>query len=83
MFRNADLQEALTTRGQILLDRSESHDLVVIGGGALLLLGLIERPTKDLDARIKKGRWLRADPFPDSLTKAVADVADAQAPFKH
>ena len=45
----------------------------------MLLLGLIERPTKDLDAvaRVEDGRWLRAEPFPDGLARAVVDVADA------
>ena len=79
MFRDADLEEALTTLGQLLQDRGEAYDLVLIGGGALLLLGLIQRPTKDLDAvaRVEEGRWLRAEPFPDGLTRAVVDVADA------
>ena len=48
MFRDADLEEALSTLGQLLQDRGEAYDVVVIGGGALLLLGLIVRPTKDL-----------------------------------
>ena len=79
MFRDADLDEALATLGQLLQDRDERHDLVIIGGGALLLLGLIERPTKDLDAvaRVEEGRWLRAEPFPNGLVRAISDVADA------
>ena len=79
MFRDADLEEALTTLGQVLQDRGETHDVVVIGGGALLLLGLIERPTTDLDAvaRVEGERWLRAEPFPDGLRRAVTDVAAA------
>ena len=79
MFRDADLEEALSTLGQLLQDRGETHDVVVIGGGALLLLGLIERPTKDLDAvaRVVGERWLRAEPFPAGLTRAVEDVAAA------
>lgn len=79
MFRTADLEEALLTLGQLLHDRDETHDVVLIGGGALLLLGLIERPTKDLDAvaRVQDGRWLRAEPFPEGLRRAVTEVADA------
>lgn len=50
MFRDADLEEALHALGQVLLARGEAYDVVVIGGGALLLLGLVARPTKDLDA---------------------------------
>lgn len=79
MFHGHDLEAALTTLGQLLHDRREAYDLVVIGGGALLLLHLIERPTKDLDAvaRVEDGRWLRAEPFPEGLARAIADVADA------
>lgn len=79
MFRNATLAEALTTLGQLLQERSETHDVVVIGGGALLLLGFIERPTKDLDAvaRVEGERWLCAEPFPEGLTRAIEDVAAA------
>lgn len=79
MLRDADLADALTTLGQILQDRGEAHDVVVVGGGALLLLGCIQRPTKDLDAvaRVEGERWIRAEPFPESLTRAVEDVAAA------
>ncbi len=79
MFEDADLEEALSTLGLLLRERGAVHDLVVIGGGALLLLGVIERPTKDLDAvaRVEDGRWLRAEPFPSELAQAIADVGDA------
>lgn len=79
MLTDSNLRQALTVLGDILEDRGESFDLVVIGGGALLLLGLIERPTKDLDvvARVEDGHWLTARPFPKALTQAVIDVADA------
>ncbi len=63
------LEEALQTLGEILAARGEHHDLAVVGGGALLLLDLIERPTRDLDvvARGDGGRWSRAEPFPPAL----------------
>ena len=74
MFKDADLDEALTTLGQLLQARGEAHDVVVIGGGALLLHGIIERPTKDLDAvaRVEGTRWLRTEPFPAGLKPYAA-----------
>jgi len=79
MFADTDLDDALTTLGELLTDQGESYDLIVIGGGALLLQGLIERPTEDLDvvARLEGDTWLSAKPFPDILTALVIEVADA------
>ncbi len=73
------LREALETLGAILADRGQHYDIVVIGGGALLLLGLIDRPTKDLDivSRIEGGRWREGEPMPGPLLQAIADVASA------
>lgn len=52
-------------------------EAVAIGGGSLLLLGLIKRPTRDLDlvAIMEGGRLRRADPMPPALKAAIADVA--------
>lgn len=79
MIDSDSLPIALDTLGAILEDRGQPHDLAVIGGGALLLLGLIERPTKDLDvvARLEARRLVRAEPFPADLVQAVEDVASA------
>lgn len=79
MLRYATLSEALEALGALLDARGESHDLALIGGGALLLLGLIERPTRDLDAvgRFEGDQLLRAEPFPPSLTRAVVEVGRA------
>lgn len=76
---NANLQEALTTLGALLLDRDEAHELVVIGGGGLMLLGLLARPTKDLDivARVQDELWIASEPLPASLVAAAHDVAGA------
>ena len=73
------LDEALRTLGALLLESGDEYELALIGGGALLLAGLIERPTEDLDAvaRIEGGRWKGARPFPDRLADAIRDVADA------
>lgn len=49
MFDATALEEALQLLGQLLADRNQPFNLVAIGGGGLLLIGLIERPTKDVD----------------------------------
>lgn len=79
MFSNADLNQALAVLGDLLLDRGERHELVVIGGGGLLLLDLVRRPTKDLDvvARVQGELWIASEPLPASLVAAVHDVAGA------
>ena len=43
------LQEALELAGSYLEDLGCAIEVVGIGGSALLLLGVIERPTQDLD----------------------------------
>jgi hypothetical protein len=43
------LADALVAVGDLLADRGHHVEVVAIGGGSLLLLGLIERSTKDLD----------------------------------
>lgn len=77
MMNDDDLEAALTALGELLADRQQPHDVAVIGGGALLLLGLIDRPTKDLDvvARIEGSDWLTAEPLPAALASAILDVA--------
>jgi hypothetical protein len=70
------VDEALTLLGGVLAERGETHEIVVIGGGALLLLGLISWPTKDLDvvAMVEDGKYVSAQPLPMSLVDAVRDV---------
>lgn len=78
-METADLHEALETLGAILASRGQDYDIVLIGGGALLLLGLIDRPTRDLDivSRIEGERWVEGEPMPGPLAQAIADVASA------
>ena len=74
---NKRLERALGALGELLEDRGEQHDLVVIGGGSLLLQGQLSRTTEDLDvvARILDGGYLSAEPLPSSLVAAIVEVA--------
>ncbi len=80
MFEADGLRVALDTLGTLLVDRGLSYEIVVVGGGGLLLLGLIRRPTKDLDALalVENGTYVLARPLPAALVEAIADVAAVQ-----
>lgn len=70
------LEQALGALGELLAERRQSFDLVVIGGGSLLLSGLLARPTEDLDvvARIEDGAYVSAEPLPPPLIDAIAEI---------
>lgn len=72
------LQEALELVGVYLESRGEGLELVAIGGSALLLLGVIDRATKDLDviATADEQGYRRADELPRVLLDARQAVAD-------
>jgi hypothetical protein len=76
-FDGSLLLEALSTLGAVLAARGQRFEVVAIGGGSLLLLGLIERPTKDIDivAVLDAGHMVTADPLPAHLREACVDVA--------
>jgi hypothetical protein len=60
------------------LERSGSHyEIVVVGGSALIALGFIQRPTKDVDviALREMDALEKADPLPQDLQKASDRVA--------
>ena len=59
-------------------DRGLRYELAIIGGGGLMMLGLINRPTRDLDvvALVHASEMHNADPLPDELQQAVRDVAE-------
>jgi len=72
------LEKALRALGELLEARRLHYEVVLIGGGNLILRGLVTRPTtKDLDVL---GEWT-ADgikpmrPMPEPLRIAVSDVA--------
>jgi hypothetical protein len=70
------LHEALRTLGEVLESRGLSYEVVVIGGSGLMLLGLVDRPTRDLDALalVEDGHYIPAAPLPLPLSHEVARV---------
>jgi len=73
------LHQALTVLGNVLLDRGKQFEVVAIGGGGLLLLGMITRPTKDVDlvALVDRGYFVSAKHLPTPLLEAIAEVGKA------
>ena len=70
--------EALNALGTLLASRGRRYEVVLIGGGNLLLRGVITRPTKDgdlLGERRRDGTVGRTDHLPAPLMQAIADVA--------
>ncbi len=78
-MRISDLTAALETLGALVQERGLAFDVVVAGGGALLLEGLVLRPTNDLDivALVEAGAWISASPLPEELLRAAREVAGA------
>jgi hypothetical protein len=77
VFDHRSLADALTAVGDLLADRGHRIEVVAIGGGSLLLLGLIERSTKDLDlvALVTGDELVKPVPLPAALDDAASDVA--------
>jgi hypothetical protein len=71
------LDEALHALEEQLGFGGSSFDLIVIGGSALLALGLIDRATRDVDVvALGDTQGLSsADPLPEALVSAAARVA--------
>jgi hypothetical protein len=79
MLEFESLDRALIALGNVMEARGLAYDLVAIGGSGLMLLGLIQRPTRDLDvvAIVDGGTYRSAQPLPDELVEAVRDVGDS------
>ncbi|MEO6501081.1 MAG: DUF6036 family nucleotidyltransferase [Jatrophihabitantaceae bacterium] len=77
MLSQHNLEEALETLGAVLEGRGLSNGVLIVGGSSLLLLGLVSRPTADLDVigLAVQGGFVKAEQIPPSLAEAVRDVA--------
>ena len=73
------LENALMMLGQRLLRSKQPYEVVAIGGASLVLLGYIDRTTKDLGlvAMMEAGRLVSAKPLPAALLKEIAAVGTA------
>ena len=78
-MRHEQVISALEILGQWLANHGESYEIVLIGGGALLLTGLSQRATRDLDivARVDGARWVEGEPLPAPLARAIHEVGSA------
>ena len=70
-------EEPLAALGQLLEERGLRYELYAVGGGALQLLGLITRPTRDIDiiGKVEGQRILPMVTLPTSLARAIEDTA--------
>lgn len=76
-FQREQLEGALEMLGALLEFRGVGYRVAVIGGGALLLLDLVTRPTRDLDlvALVEDTQLVRASPLPRALAEGAGAVA--------
>lgn len=73
----SELRAALAALGEILAARDLHYEVVVVGGAGLALLGVIDRPTRDVDvvATWDGGAVVPITALPSGLADAVRDVA--------
>ena len=73
------LGKSLAALGALLESRGLRFELAVVGGGGLILLGLAERATRDLDivAIVTGDDYTTAQPIPEALAEAATDVGNA------
>lgn len=75
-------ERALRAVGELLAYEGEEASIVVIGGSALILLGIVERATTDVDVvAIRRNDGAATgigppDPLPEPLQKAIERVAE-------
>lgn len=79
MLEQEAIDEALASLGALLEERGQAIGVLVIGGGGLLLLGLIQRPTADVDVVgfATPSGYVKAERLPAFLAEAVREVGEA------
>lgn len=72
-----EFEPLLAALGQLLTERGLRYEAFAVGGGALYLLGLITRPTRDIDVvgLVQGGRVVAVESLPEPLQRAIADTA--------
>lgn len=67
------------TLGALLDERGQAISVLVVGGGSLLLLGIVDRPTADVDVVgfSSPAGYTKAETLPEFLALAVREVGDA------
>jgi hypothetical protein len=81
MLRQDGIISALRALGAILTERDIRFEAIVLGGANLLVSGVIQRPTVDIDVVAQRGttgELLTASPLPAEVADAVAIVARLQ-----
>jgi hypothetical protein len=75
---SADIANVLTAVGELLAADGEAYAIVIIGGAALNLLGIVRRTTSDVDI-LAWGRGAEIsrppEPLPAPLVRAIDAVA--------
>lgn len=80
-FDIGTIRSALRSVGELLAAEGERIPVVVVGGAAMNLHGLVERTTSDVDVIAQADRdddsfrLKEAEPFPEALNRAIATVA--------
>jgi len=71
------LLHALQALGGLLEHRGERFEVMVSGGAGLLLLGVLDRPTQDVDllALLEEGEVVSAAPLPIALASCAEEIA--------
>lgn len=78
-----DIEKALDALGELLTAGGTEFGIVVLGGAALNLLGIVERTTRDVDVLAITSSTLDAglplltppEPLPEPLKRAIDRVA--------
>jgi hypothetical protein len=78
-----DIEKALDALGELLTAEGTEFGIVVLGGAALNLLGIVERTTRDVDVLAITSSTLDAglplltppEPLPEPLKRAIDRVA--------